>query len=244
MKNYIKIPNLPEEKVNAVLVDFRICKDSIKTLNSLGIKVYTTKSTNSLYDAISGHPDVVFHHLGDKKFVVSPENADYFSSIPEIEIIVGESILSSKYPDDIAYNAARVGNFLIHNFKYTDKMILNHSEHLTKINVNQGYSKCSICVVDENAIITSDMGIAKKCDLHGIDVLFVNDENIKLPGVSHGFFGGATGKISKNILAVNGDINYHKNHKEIIKFLDKYNIKIATLNPGIIEDIGTIIGLY
>ena len=117
MKNHIKTPNLPEEMVRAVLVDYRINKDSIKTLNSLGIKVYTTKSTDCLYDAISGHPDVVLYHLGDNKFVASPENADYYSKIPEIEIIVGKSRLNSKYPQDIAYNAARVGDFLIHNFK-------------------------------------------------------------------------------------------------------------------------------
>ena len=244
MEKYIKNPNLPEEMVSAVLVDYRINKDSIKTLNSLGIRVYTTKSTDCLYEAISGHPDVILHHIGDNKFIVSPENSKIFSKIPGIEIIVGKSQLNSKYPHDISYNAARVGEFLIHNFKYTDEKILEHSEHLKKINVNQGYSKCSICVVSENAIITSDIGIAKKCDLFGIDVLFVNDEDINLKGVSHGFFGGTTGKLSKNLLAVNGNIKYHKNHEEIITFLDKYNVKIIDLNLGFLEDIGTIIGLY
>lgn len=244
MKNYIKTPNLPEELVSAVLVDYRINKDSIKTLNSLGIKVYTTKSTDCLYEAISGHPDVVFHHLGDNKFIVSPENEDYYKKIPGIDVIVGESWLNSKYPYDISYNAARVGEYLIHNFKYTDKKILEHSEHLKKINVNQGYSKCSVCVVDKNAIITSDIGIAQKCDNFGIDVLFVEDRSIKLKGVSHGFFGGTTGKLSKNLLAVNGDIKFHKNHKDIIEFLNKYNVEIINLNSGYLEDVGTIIGLF
>lgn len=244
MNNYIKIPNLPDKMVNAVLVDHRINKESIKTLNSLGIKVYTTKSTDSLYDAISGHPDVVLHHIGDNKFVVSPENAEFYKALPEIEVIVGESRLFEKYPKDIAYNAARVGKYLIHNFKYTDQAILENSENLIKIDVKQGYSKCSVCVVTENAIITSDMGIAKKCDDFGIDSLFIDDSSVKLSGVSHGFFGGATGKLSKNLLAVNGDIRYHKNHEEILAFLDKYNVQVLNLNPGILEDIGTVIALF
>ncbi len=244
MEKYIKTPNLPDEMVSAVLVDYRINCASIKTLNSLGIKVYTTKSTDCLYEAISGHPDVVMHHIGDRKFIVSPENVEYFKRIPEIEIIVGKSRLNTNYPDDISYNAARVGEYLIHNFKYTDRVILENSEHLTKIDVSQGYSKCSVCVVDNKAIITSDIGIAKKCDNFGIDVLFIDDECVKLKGVSHGFFGGTTGKLSKNLLAVNGDIKYHKNYEEVKEFLDKYSVEIINLNSGVLEDIGTIIGLF
>ena len=244
MEKYIKTPNLPDEMVRAVLVDYRINSESIKTLNSLGIKVYTTKSTDALYEAIWGHPDVVFYHLGDSRFVVSPENEEHFRKIPGIEILVGKSLLSSKYPQDISYNAARVGNFLIHNFKYTDPIILENSENLIKINVNQGYSKCSVCVVSENALITSDIGIAKKCDNFGIDVLFIDDNSIKLKGVSHGFFGGTTGKLSKNLLAVNGDIKFHNNYEEILRFLDKYNVSIISLNQGDLEDVGTIIGLF
>ena len=39
------------------------------------------------------------------------------------------------------------------------------------INVKQGYAKCSICVVSDNAIITADKGIAKAAIQNRIDVL-------------------------------------------------------------------------
>lgn len=243
MKDFIKIPNLPEKEITSVLVDFRINPESVKKLNSLGICVYTTKRTASLYDAVSGHPDMVIHHLSGNKFIVSPENAEYFKSIPGIELIIGKSVLKSTYPQDIAYNAARVGKFLIHNFKYTDKSILENTKELIKINVKQGYSKCSVCVISENAIITSDIGIAKKCDGYGIDVLLIDDSDILLKGVSHGFFGGSSGLLSPEILAVNGNIKYHKNHKEITEFCNKYNVKIISLHSGKIEDIGSIMAL-
>ena len=153
MKNYIKIPNLPTKNVTSVLIDYRTNIKSIKKLNELGIKVYKTTRTNSLYDAVLGHPDMVIHHLLGNKFIISPENVDYFNNIPGIEIFAGRSTLKSSYPEDIAYNAARVGNYLIHNFRYTDKLLLEKTEELIKIDVKQGYSKCSVCVINNNAIM-------------------------------------------------------------------------------------------
>jgi len=114
---------------------------------------------------------------------------------------------------------------------------------LIKINVNQGYSKCSVCVINENAIITSDLGIAKKCDLFGIDVLVIDDSCISLNGVSHGFIGGSSGLISPELLAVNGNIKLHKNYDNISNFCNKYNVNIISLHCGEIEDIGSIICL-
>lgn len=241
MNDFIKIPNLPSKKITSVLVDFRTNINSIKKLNSLGIRVYTTKRHPELYEAVSGHPDMTIHHLGGNKFVVAPDFQDVLSEIPNIEIIVGKSELNSLYPYDIAYNAARVGNFLIHNFKYTDKLILENTEELIKIDVKQGYSKCSVCIVCENAIITSDIGIAKKCDNFGIDVLHVDDSDIVLRGVSHGFIGGSCGLISHNTLAINGNLKYHKNYEEILDFCNKYKVEILELHNGLIKDIGSLI---
>ena len=186
---------------------------------------------------------MVIHHVCDNKFICSPENFNDFKDIPGIELIIGKSRLNSEYPWDISYNVARVGKHIIHNFKYTDRVILEHSDDLIKINVNQGYSKCSVCVINENAIITSDLGIAKKCDLFGIDVLVIDDSCISLNGVSHGFIGGSSGLISPELLAVNGNIKLHKNYDNISNFCNKYNVNIISLHCGEIEDIGSIICL-
>lgn len=140
MNKFIKNPNLPVNKVTSVLVDFRIDANSIKTLRNLGIYVYTTRKTEQLYDAVSAHPDMVIHHLGGDLFVASPENAGFYAQIDDLNVVTGKSGLELKYPGNIAYNAARVGNYLIHNFKYTDRVILEKTEHLTKIDVKQGYS--------------------------------------------------------------------------------------------------------
>lgn len=237
------MPNLPKRKITSVLLDCRINREAINKLNDLDIKIYTTQITSMLYEAVSGHPDIVIHHIGDNKFIVSPENLKYFSNIPNIQIISGKNSLTAEYPKDISYNAARVGKYLIHNFKYTDKSILENTEDLIKIDVKQGYSKCSVCIINENAIITSDLGIAKKCDNYGIDVLIIDDSCVRLNGVSHGFFGGASGLIAPQILALNGDIKKHIDCEKIIEFCGKYNVEILSLHSGEIYDIGSIIPL-
>ncbi len=243
MNNFIKVPNLPEKNVTSVIVDYRMSNYAIKKLHSLGICVYTTKRTEFLHEAISGHTDVVLHHLGEKKFLVSPENYDLLQNLNGAEIIVGKSYLGKLYPNDIPYNAARVGDFLIHNFKYTDKILLDNTLELTKISVKQGYSKCSVCIINRKAIITSDAGIYNECKKYGFDVLMVDDTNIKLKGMSHGFLGGSSGLIAPNLLAVNGNIKKHKNYREIFKFCSKYGVEILSLHQDDIEDIGSIIAL-
>ena len=57
---FLDIPNLPEKKVNLVLVDGRIEHDIEEKLMSLKINYIKTKSLNSLYPAISYHPDIFF----------------------------------------------------------------------------------------------------------------------------------------------------------------------------------------
>ena len=90
---------------------------------------------------------------------------------------------------------------------------------------------------------TSDIGIAKKCDTYGIDVLLTDDSSIVLNGVSHGFIGGSAGLIAPSLLAVIGNLVYHKNFEEIEEFCGKYNVEIVSLHDGFIQDIGTIVSV-
>ena len=45
-----------------VLVDYRIAKDSIKTLESLGFNVFKTKPVNELSKPVCGHPDMTVYN--------------------------------------------------------------------------------------------------------------------------------------------------------------------------------------
>ena len=162
------------------------------------------------------------------------------------KIISGNKKIGSTYPYDIAYNVARINRAAFHNFIYTDDKILEYynANGIKLIDVKQGYSKCSICVIAENAIITSDKIIAKAAVSNGYDVLHISEGYIKLKGLNYGFIGGCCGLISKEILAVNGDISQHIDYLKIKEFCEKYNVTIYPLHNGTLEDIGSIIPLY
>ncbi len=240
---YINSPNFPKGMVTDVIASSEITTISEYKLNSYGISVHQTKSCNTLYDAVKFHPDMIFHHLQENQAIIEPSQAAYYKSIfPTLNICSGRSV-TNKYPDDIAYNCARIGQYLLCNSKYTDENIISHANDngLEIINIKQGYAKCNICPITENAIITSDEGIKTALRKFPVDVLLINDSTVKLKGFKHGFFGGSTGKISYDKLAVNGNIKAHINADEIIRFAKKYSVEIISLNDNYIEDIGSIL---
>lgn len=105
--------------------------------------------------------------------------------------------------------------------------------------MKQGYSKCSICVLSENAIITSDNVIHKRAVANGIDSLLISQGFIDLPGFDYGFIGGASFKISKNKIAFTGHLDKHPDKERIFSFLSLHNIKPVYITEKAVFDIGS-----
>lgn len=247
MRQFLLNPTIPNKCAGGVIIDYRTSKETIKTLNNIGIEVILSCRISSLYDAVCGHPDMMIHHAGKKRFIVAPEAYNHFRiAIPDADITMGSKSLNSKYPKDICYNAAAFGNYLICNTAHTAQEILTEYKYTEKkiLNVKQGYSKCSICIIADNAIITSDSGIYKTAVNNGIDALKITEGHISLPGMSYGFIGGASGMLAKNLLAVNGDIKTHPDYNMINNFCKKYDVDIISLKKGEITDIGSIIPIF
>ncbi|MBQ3038112.1 MAG: hypothetical protein IJD30_02920 [Clostridia bacterium] len=240
---YISISNLPEKSVNKVIADYKISKAALKKLNQKGIEVILTKRINRLYEAVSSHADMQIHHLEKDIFVCEPTVYDYYRNmLQDVRLISGKVAVKAEYPFDIAYNICRVGDFVFHNFKYTDSKIYEYYEKIgvKLINVKQGYSKCSICPITEKAVITSDIKIYKSCE-NIMDVLYFNPHDIVLNGLNNGLVGGICGKISKNILAVNGDITLCTDGYKFIDFCQKHHVDVCNLTDSKPVDIGSII---
>ncbi|MBF8984190.1 hypothetical protein IZY60_11635 [Lutibacter sp. B2] len=231
---------------NFVIVDGRVTEGMVNTLEQFKIKVVKTPCCKELYHAISYHPDIMIHPIDRKNVVIAP---NVYSLLEDVFIqnginpIKGDTFLKSNYPDNIAYNVARVSKFAIHNFKYTDKAILKLLEKngIRFIHVKQGYSKCSTCIVNEHAIITADRGIAKEVVKYGIDVLLISSGSIDLPGLEYGFIGGASGLIGKNKLFITGQLNKHPDYNSILEFLKKNKVKPIFLNREKPIDLGSIL---
>ena len=193
---------ITNERLSLAIVDKRITIDMENKLKNYDINIIKTPSCDDTYNAIKHHPDISVCKLDVNNIVVAPNVYDYYNDILSnynFNVIKGNSTISKKYPNNIQYNVAILGNYAIHNFKYTDNIILEYLDkfNIKKINVKQGYCKCSICIVDENSIITSDEGIHKEVIKYGIDSLLIEKGYIDLFDLDYGFIGGCSGLISK-----------------------------------------------
>ena len=112
------------------------------------------------------------------------------------------------------------------------------SDRAVQINSRQGYSRCSVCVVSDNAIITTDEGICRGAEAHGIDVLKIQPGYIDLLGFDYGFIGGASFKISDTKLAFTGRLDKHPDAERIIEFASLHNVNIVYITDKPAFDIG------
>ena len=245
--SFIEKPNLPANNVKTIIIDSRASSDICKGLVSHGIQVLKTLPHPYVYEAISCHPDVFIHHLGQNRIIYAKgTDINLLHSLDELGFILieGKAVLTSQYPGCIAYNAARVGDYLFHNLKYTDPVLLFEAERVgvKPVHVNQGYTKCSVSIVDEKSIITSDKGIYKAAISCGIDVLLIEPDNsIVLNGLNMGFIGGSSGLIGNKKWAVTGNIRRLKSYDAIINFLGRRGIEAVCITEGSVTDIGSIL---
>lgn len=219
-----------------VIVDYRTDKESILALKAAGFDIVRSIKVSSLYSEVDGHPDMQIHIVNGKA-VCAPEVYSYYSEILKIKTTKGSLDIGSSYPHDISYNVCAVGGFALCFSKHTAPEIL--SEYDTVINTRQGYAKCSVCVVGSSAAITADDGIYRTLKGKGVDVLKIIPGFIELYGMG-GFIGGASGMISKDCIAFNGELSTHPDCENIRSFCREHGIYITELRKGTLRDIGTI----
>jgi len=232
--------------VVTLIIDARAPQKIKEMLMQRKISIVQTSAHPDVYPAVAYHPDIMLHHIEGNIIVYAPNTPQIL--IDELrgrgfEMKKGYTLLGNKYPHTIAYNIARVGNYAFHNTTYTDPVVkeLLLERGIKLIHVKQGYSKCLTCIVNQNSIITSDMEIYKKASEVGIDVLLIEpDKSIKLEPFDMGFLGGATGLIGKNKLAFTGNVEYHRNFKEILSFLSLKTVDVVMLNDERLIDLGTL----
>ena len=156
------------------------------------------------------------------------------------KVIISDKKQDSVYPGDTNLCACIAGRHMIHNYKNTDPAILANSNY-NKINIKQSYSKCSICVVADDAIITADSAVAAAAAEKGIDVLRIAPGGIILDGFNEGFIGGASFS-TKDIIYFTGMID-RINLTEIEQFISKPGKTTVYLTNDQIFDIGGAIVL-
>ena len=241
---YIEKPNLPQGRVTLAAISAQ-AGESITKLNSLGIETIIVKRDLRLPEPVDSHADLQMLHMGGNDIFCHNEHLCTGELSEKFNIRQIAAVAGNKYPDDVKLNCTLIGDKLICNKRTVAPEILEYAEScgLTVINVNQGYARCSICVVNENVIITDDESIFTAAQNFLNDALFISKGSIGLNGYGYGFIGGCCGKIDKNKIAFNGAIESHKDYKDIIDFLYKYNTEIVELHGDPLYDIGGILPL-
>jgi hypothetical protein len=175
--------------------------------------------------------------------IVAPNLPDTYKKILQknsIPFIEGESAVGEKYPDTAKYNAACTDTYLIHNFRYTDSGITDQAGQLDLIHSGQGYTRCNLLVLKNGHFITSDAGISRVLQGYGLNNLFVNPSDILLPGMKHGFFGGACG-VHENKVFILGNLDHFKDGKKVRDYLQFLSYEIVELYDGPLFDGGSIL---
>lgn len=232
---------------DAVIVSPDIYLESKNFFDENNIDIIYSFENKSADERLAYHADMQITRVGYNDYVCIPEAYDYYHeklSKYGANIIKGDTYLTSNYPNDIAYNIIVTESYAVHNFKFTDTAVKQFIASKKQINVSQGYSSCSCCAIKDGVFITSDTGICNSLISNGLSVLKINCGDIKLPGYDYGFFGGSCGKISDDILVVNGNLSNHPDYNEIISFCKYYNVNTVSLSDNPIFDIGSLIPVF
>ncbi len=216
-------------------------------IKSLDIDVHTDYWNASVDKRISDHADIsYFFDSKDTLFVSESVKETSVSFIDNCkDVVIVQDKQSENYPFDVQLNCVAVGKYFICNVKTVSAQILEHMENIgfKIISVKQGYTKCSVLPVTDNAIITDDSSVCDVCKKHNIDVLYISKGNVNLSGFPYGFIGGVGGKISENLILFNGDISKHCDYDKILMFLKQHKVDWVCAE-GELVDIGSILPLY
>ena len=232
-----------------LIIDERMRQIEKNRLKLLGYELIEIKKNENIYTEISSHVDIFTCKIGEK-LIVEPTNYNYIKTqvIDSENVIQGNEKIETKYPLDIKYNVCIIGNKAIHNFAYTDLKIKEQLEiqKYKIINTTQGYTNCSIAVIDDNSAIVTDKGLYKILQKHNIDVLYLEYEpDIKLLksdkySDKKGFIGGAISRIDDQII-VFGDLYQIDSNDKIKKFIENKGLKVIEFKGLDVIDYGGIV---
>lgn len=245
MKRLIKVPCLPENQVKHCLIG-ECYTDEINELKELGIECITLKKNLLLDNEISCHADMLAFNFGNGHILIN--NGSTGGSMLKksgIEFVICKEKIRSPYPKDIPLNVAFTGKHIICNSTYIAKEIIEFANrnNIEIIKTKQGYSKCNLCIVNENAVITEDKGLTSLLKKYQYNVLSISSGDIYLSDSHYGFLGGASCKISSDKMYFSGDLSSHRDYESIIKFLELYNVEPVYNKSRKLTDFGGIIQL-
>lgn len=237
----IKKANLPQGKTSAAVIG-KCEKTLAGFISSFGIELIFAEENAGVDPAIKNHADVNVLYLGNGR-VVLDETQQCLAQrlrLRGFETKAASVPVRGEYPGDCRLNVALIGSRAFGRFDAADESV-QRLENVKKISVRQGYAKCSVCILNENALITDDPSIFKAALKEKLHALLCEKGSVRLPGHDYGFIGGASALIEKDHLLFFGDITKHKSFDEIQNFLKNEGCRFSFLKGYPLTDIGGLV---
>ena len=226
-----------------VIIDNRMRQIEKQKLQNMGYEIIEIQTSPNVYKEISSHVDIFACKIENEIIVEPTQNINNISNK-----IYGKDKVLSQYPFDIKYNVCIIGNKAIHNLKYTDETLKKElfNKGFELINTTQGYTNCSIAVIDDRSAIVTDKGLNKILQKNGIDTLYLSNEldikllNGKQYSNKRGFIGGCISRINNKII-VFGELKKIDPENKIREFIKKRNLEIIEFGGLDVIDYGGLI---
>ncbi len=230
-----------------VIIDRRTPRDCQAALIQRGFEIIALPPFPCLPQPVASHPDMLIfftdkHLITHKSYYpIAQDQLNLIAQKSGRELLLTDEPIGSVYPSDVLLNAAVVGNTVIGSERAMSAQIKEYCTACRKqiINVKQGYAKCSVCIIDDDAIITSDIGITDKAKKAGIDTLTVTPGHVHLDGYDCGFIGGASG-LYRGTVYFCGNIDRHPDADAIRAFCQKHGKEAVSLSSEELFDVGTL----
>lgn len=191
---------------------------------------------------VSAHPDLLafpLHREGEPPSLLLPEdyykaNADFWARTG-IPIRLTDHPFDDRYPADIGLDPLVMDGRLYGRLDAVAAELL--AAYPQQTGVRQGYARCSVVPLTEQAAITADRPLADALRAHSIDVLLIRAGHILLDGYGYGFIGGASFPLPDGSIGFFGDLSTHPDHAAIEAFADRHGVRLRSL-PGALADFG------
>lgn len=170
-------------------------RDTVKAFQKRGYTPILLPPHPNLPTPIASHADTLLFFAPDAVYTTPLYAKIAKSELSEIASATGHPIrttrqeLGNQYPMDILLNAAPIGNRLFCLKAHTAQEILEAYKD-TVCPIRQGYAKCSILPVSQNALISADPSVLTSAQTNGISALKITAGEILLRGYDTGFIGG------------------------------------------------------
>ena len=217
-----------------IIIDKKLPDEVKNNLKNYG-EIYELETSDIVYDAIAGHPDI-FIFQNNNKLIIAPQTPltliDKFKE-HNIDFVIGDKTLGLKYPSTTPYNIANISDLFIGNNQYCDSKILELSKGKKWVQTKQSYARCNTLVLDSESVISSDHNLENRFK----NTLLINTKDIILEGFEYGFIGGCAGIYKKSVFFT-GSLKAHSQGQLIRQFCEERGFSIIELSDGKLIDSG------